>query len=152
MRALRIFAIGLVALALLFLFPPYAHYLACGIALGPLLLLIAGQLYLPRSKQSIQVWLDPNIAAERGEVALRLSGRTVTYGYFKRWYEFTIVARHFVLLAGIGIASFSAATAAWFAGEIIFKHAVAVRILVEVWIFFLYLSWRWFWERRTSSS
>src|ERR1700682_1863055 len=33
MRVLRILAIGLVALALIFLFPPYARYFASGIAL-----------------------------------------------------------------------------------------------------------------------
>jgi hypothetical protein len=111
MRPLRIFAIGLVGLIFVFGIQIFFSYFLIAAALCPFLLLMVGQLYLPRSRRSIQVWLNPVVLTAQGELIPaepgmplgRLSGKEISYSYFKQRHDFRIVTHRFWLLSLVWI-------------------------------------------------
>jgi hypothetical protein len=108
---------------------------------------IVGQFFLPRSRQSIQVWMDPELLDDLGEVSLRLTGKEISLGFFKRWYEFEIEPHNLWLLAIIGLASLLAAAAAWTVRDLPIPGSPWY-YAGSAWLLGCYLAWRWLWERR----
>src|SRR5262249_14960251 len=156
MKPARIFALGILGLAAAFLLPAVQNYLLYAMADIPVVLLAAGQFYLPRSKRAIQVWFNPIvidldgelISPEAGAPCGRLSGKTLTYSFFKQWHEFEIVTHRFWLLAGIGIFSFGALWPVWQVKDDVFKGISFFYVTGLVWMMALWLAMRWVWERR----
>jgi hypothetical protein len=116
MRSVRIFVLGLVGLVAAFLIPPIQSYVLSVMAISPLGLIVIGQFWLPRAKRVIQVWFNPVIlkfdeeliSPEPGTPFGRLSGKNLTYSFFRQWHEFEIVTHRFWLLAAIGLSSLAA--------------------------------------------
>src|SRR5690348_6989192 len=110
MRSARILALGVLGLAAALLFPLIQTYVLFTLALMPFALLAIGQLFLPHSKRSIQVWFNPSVlddqdeplSFEPGTAFLRLSGKNLPNTFFRQWHEFEIVVHRFWLLSAIG--------------------------------------------------
>lgn len=157
MRPIRIFAMGVLGLAIALLFQSVAPYVLYGIAIAPLALLSIGQFYLPRSKRSIQVWFNPIVLELNGELVPlehgfplgRLSGKELTYGAFKQWHEFDIVPHRFWLLAVIGFLSLGAFGLLWIAHEQLLEGLSFLYLAGSIWVTIVLLAWRWVQERRS---
>jgi len=156
MRSVKILVLGIAGLAAAFLIPAIQGYLLSVMAISPLILLVAGQFWLPRSKRIIQVWFNPIIfeldgeliSAEPGTPLGRLSGRDLVYGFFKQWHEFEIVTHRYWLLAGIGLSSLAAV---WFAMSVkdgLFAGIGYYYVTGSIWAFVISLAIRWIFERR----
>jgi hypothetical protein len=156
MRSLRILALGVVGLTLAFLVQEVNFYVLSGMALAPLTLLVAGQFYLPRSKHAIQVWFNPiviefegeRISLEPGTPVGRLSGKELTYSYFKQWHEFEIVTHRHWLLAAIGFFSLGSFWFFWWASTVLFEAMAMFYLVISLWAMVILLARRWVWERR----
>jgi hypothetical protein len=156
MRSVKILALGILGLAIAFLLPSVQNYVLFGLALVPFVLLVAGQMVLPRSKRIIRVWFDPiilkihgiSIAVEPGTPAGRLSGRDMVYGYFKQWHEFEIVTHRFLVLAAIGLLSLGAMALAWRVQDSFITGASLYYLLFFAWMVLVGMARRWLWERR----
>jgi hypothetical protein len=156
MRSVKILVLGIAGLAAAFLIPAIQGYLLSVMAISPLILLVAGQFWLPRSKRIIQVWFNPIIfeldgeliSAEPGTPLGRLSGRDLVYGFFKQWHEFEIVTHRYWLLAGMGLSSLAAV---WFAMSVkdgLFAGIGYYYVTGSIWAFVISLAIRWIFERR----
>jgi hypothetical protein len=156
MRTLKIFALGVLGLAAAFLLPFIQNYILFAMALTPLILLLVGQFYLPRSNRAIRVWFNPIVVELDGELVSvepgtpvgRLSGRELAFSHFKQWHDFEIVTHRFWLLAGIGLLSLGAASAVWKAKDILFEGVGLFYSAGSIWLMVVWLAWRWVWERR----
>jgi hypothetical protein len=156
MRSVKIFVLGIIGLAAAFLLPAVQNYVLTAMALCPLVLLLAGQFYLPRAKRTIQVWFNPIVIEYEGELIspvegmplARLSGKELTFSFFKQWHDFKIITHRFWLLAGIGLSSLAAAGLAWELQDSLFGLAAFFYAMVSVWVFVILMAARWFWERR----
>lgn len=152
MRALRIFGSGLAALILIIFASASEErvvYIVSVVTLSPLLLMIAGQLCLPNTRRVLRVGLNPELFDDAiGEdIPLRLNGKTITLGYFQRWYEFTVVTHNFILLGCVGLVSLGTTAALWIFRDSVLTYLLPLRLLAMFWIYFVYLAWRWLWER-----
>ena len=158
MRPLKIFGLGIVGLAAAFLIPLILDYLVLAFAACPLALLVLGQIYLPRSKRSIQVWFNPILIESQGELFYleepgdpvgRLNGRELKYSFFKQWHEFEIVTHRFFLLGGIGL---SALAALWLTSrvlnDVLFHGMSLIFASTSLWIIIISAAMQWVWERR----
>jgi hypothetical protein len=156
MRPLRIFAIGLAGLIFVFGIQIFFGYFLIAAALCPLLLLLVGQLYLPRSKRSIQVWLNPVVLTAQGELVPaepgmplgRLSGKEISYSYFKRRHDFRIVTHRFWLLAVVGLISLGTTAMVWSVKDLILRPFSFIYLLVSIWTPVVLVSLSWLRERR----
>lgn len=151
MRIVRIFLIGVaglfVAIALRF-WLKYAMVIVAGL---PLLMIIAGQLYLPESKRSIRLWMNPNLLPYTDQVSLRLSGKPLSLGYFKQWHDFQIEVCHRWLLAILILASFAGILVIWETDDLPMPN-VFWGWGTGAWFLVCTLAWRWFCERRAVST
>jgi len=156
MRPVRILALGIVGLAAALLLPVVQNYLLFAMAISPLLLLVIGQFWLPRSKRTIQVWFNPIVIEYEGELVSlepgtpigRLSGKALAYSFFKQWHEFEIVTHRFFLLAGIGLISLGAVWLAWRVKDSLFDGIGYFYLMSFIWVLVVSLAMRWVWERR----
>jgi hypothetical protein len=153
MRALRIFGTGLAALILISFASASEErvvYIVSVFTLSPLLLMIAGQLCLPNARRVLTVRLNPELFdGDFGEdIPLRLHGKTITPRYFQRWYEFTVVTHNFILLGCMGLVSLGTTATLWIFHDSVLTYLFPLRLLAMLWIYFVYLAWRWLWERR----
>ena len=156
MRPVRILAFGVVGLSAALLFPLVQTYVLYTIALTPLVLLLLGQFYLPRSKRSIRVWFNPELmelleelsALEPDTPLLRLSGKNIGFGVFKQWHEFAIVTHRFWLLGGIGLTSLLMVWFVWHVQQELFSGMAFFYVTGSVWLWLVLLAMRWSWERR----
>ena len=156
MRSVRIFVLGVVGLVAAFLIPAIQGYLLSVMAITPLVLLVAGQFWLPRSKRDIQVWFNPIIVEFDGEVFSpepgtplgRLSGKNLTYSLFKQWHEFEIVTHRFWLLAAIGLSSLAAVWLVTLIKADLFLGFGYFYVSCFTWTFVISLAMRWIFERR----
>lgn len=156
MRSVRIFALGIIGLAAAFLLPFVQNYVLFAMAISPLVLLVIGQFWLPRSKRIIQVWFNPIVIECDGEVISlepgtpigRLSGKALAYSFFKQWHEFEIVTHRFFLLAGIGLISLGAVWLVWWVKDSLFEGIGFFYVTSSVWMVVILLAMRWVWERR----
>ena len=157
LRSVRIVALGFVGLAAALLFEQVAVYVLTAMALAPLLLLVAGQFYLPRSKHAIQVWFNPIVIEFEGEQFSvdpgtpvgRLSGKELTYSYFKQWHEFEIMSCRHWLLGAIGVFCLGSVWLVWRAKDALFYGIGFLYLACSVWVMPFLLARRWLWERRT---
>jgi len=151
MRAARIFLIGTAELFAFLLLRLWLKWVVFGVAALPLALILVGQFYLFRSKQSIRLWMNPDLLEHTAGLTLRLSGKSVSLDFFKRWYEFEIEARNLWLLGIIAVASLAATARAWMLGDLIADPPMPGTIWYYggiAWLIVCYLSWRWLWERK----
>ncbi|HEY2499783.1 MAG TPA: hypothetical protein VGK24_22200 [Candidatus Angelobacter sp.] len=156
MRSVKIFALGIVGLAAAFLLPAIQSYLLLMMAISPLVLLVLGQFWLPRSKRIIQVWINPLvfemdgeiISAEPGTPFGRLSGKDLAYSFFKQWHEFEIITHRHWLLAAVGFSSLAAVWLAWSVKDSLFAGISYFYMTVSIWGFVISLAARWIFERR----
>jgi hypothetical protein len=156
MRSARIFALGVIGLSAAFLIQVVQSYVLTVMALCPLVLLLFGQFYLPRSKRTIHVWFNPIVIEYEGELTSpepgtplgRLSGKTLFYGFFKQWHEFEIVTHRFLLLSGIGLISLGAVWLAWRIKDSLFGGVGYFYAMGFLWVFIVSLAMQWVWERR----
>lgn len=157
MRPVRIFALGIVGLVAAFLLPVVQNYLLFAMAITPLVLLVIGQFWLPRSKRTIQVWFNPIVIEYDGELISlepgtpigRLSGKDLAYSFFKQWHEFEIVTHRFFLLAGIGLISLGAVWLTWWVKDnFLFDGLGFLYLANSIWVVVVSLAIRWVWERR----
>ena len=157
MRPAGILAFAAIGLTLALLIPPTQRYILFAMAVVPLVLLIAGQLILPRSKRSISVWFNPILIELDHEIVVvpdpgtpvgRLSGRTLVYSAFRQWHDFEIVPHRFWLMAAIGLLSLGSI---WVASQKelnFFSGAGFFYFIAFAWSFMVAMSKRWLWERR----
>ncbi|HEX5434702.1 MAG TPA: hypothetical protein VFY05_10730 [Candidatus Angelobacter sp.] len=155
MRSVRILVLGVLGLAAALLFPLVQSYLLFTLAAAPLALLAFGQFYLPRSKRTIQVWFPPILDddgeffdPEPGAPFLRLSGKYLTYSFFKQWHEFEIVTHRFWLLLAIGLISLIAIWLVWRTRDNFLSGATFFYLVGSAWTLIVALAIRWGWERR----
>lgn len=156
MRSLKIFAVGLVGLITLFAAQIFYGYFLVVAALCPLVFLIVGQFYLPRSRRSIQVWLSPVVLTVNGEPVSavpgmplgRLSGKEIIYRPFKQRHDFEIVPYRFWLLLVIGLISLGAATVAWWGKDFLFNRFAPIYLTASIWAPVVLASLNWVRERR----
>jgi hypothetical protein len=148
MRNLRIFAIGTAATVLAFTARFWAQYALFAAAGVPLAFLVYGQLFFPKSKRSLRLWMNPEVVGGLGGVNLRLSGKEVTLAFFKRWYEFKIEVFNVWLLAAIGLVSVGALAGVSTLHDLPMQGLSLVYFGGSVWLLVCYLAWRWIWERR----
>ncbi len=146
MRPAVILLIGLLVTIAAFTIEWWAKWVALGVAALPLFLIILGQFRLPKSRQSIRLWLNPEVAENIPELTLRLNGREITFDYFKRWYEFEIAVRKWWLLGLIAISSMSAVALVWRLRELPIPGSFYYYACVA-WIPFCSLAARWLKER-----
>ena len=118
MRAVRIFLIGLGGLCLAVLLRLWLKWAVLSAATLPLLLILVRQFYLPNSKRSVQLWMNPDLLEFTDELSLRLSGREVSLGFFKRWYEFEIEVCDHWLLSLVALASLGATAVVWITDDL----------------------------------
>lgn len=156
LRSLRILALGMLGLAAALLFPIVQGYFLFTMALTPLVLLVLGQFFLPRSKRIIQVWFnatipddeDEPLTPEPGSPFLRLSGKDLPYSFFKQWHEFKIVTHRFWLLSAIGFMSLLMVWLAWRIQDSFMDGAALFYLAGSLWMLLVTLASRWGWERR----
>jgi hypothetical protein len=156
MRSARIFALGVIGLSAAFLMQAVQTYVLGAMGLCPLVLLVFGQFYLPRSKRTIHVWFNPIIVENEGELISaeqgmplgRLSGTDLFYSFFKQWHEFEIVTHKFFLLAGIGLISLGAVWLAWRIKDNLFGGVGYFYAMGFLWVLIVSLAMQWVWERR----
>ena len=139
--------IGVGGLCLVVILRFWLQWAALAIAGLPLAFIVVGQFYLPQSKRSIRLWMNPELLEHVEELSLRLSGKQVSLGFFKRWYEFEIEVRNRWLLALLVLASFGGAAVVWTTDELPMPNAFW-GWGVSGWSLVCYLSWRWLWERK----
>lgn len=105
---------GILGLAVMFWLVLHPRPGLTALVLIPLVLLVAGQLYLPESKRAIQVWFDSRVLVELAEGGtveepleepMRLSGKVIQPSHFKQWHEFEIVPCRYWLLLVLGASS-----------------------------------------------
>src|SRR4051812_2393430 len=151
MRSVKVFALGIVGLAAAFLLPAFQSYLLFMMAISPLILLVLGQFWLPRSKRTIQVWFSPIIfemdgeliSAEPGTPPGRLSGKDMAYSFFKQWHEFEIITHRHWLLSAVGFSSLVAAWVAWSIKDSLFAGIGYFYVVGSIWAFVISLAIRW---------
>ena len=156
MRPVGILALAGLVLSLALLIPPAQKQILVAMSAIPLLLLLIGQLILPRSRRSIRVWFNPIVLEigdelvplfDEGAPMSRLSGRDLTYSSFQQWHDFEIVPHRFWLLAAIGLLSPVAIWASLqkqvgVSGTVSLFYYSAIR-----WSILTAISKRWVWER-----
>ena len=147
MRTVRIFLVGTVALITALLIDLWARWAALAIAFLPFAFIATGQFFLPRSKQSIRLWLDPCVLEDLNGLSLKLSGRQITLDFFKRWYDFEIQPHNLWLLAGLALLSLGTSAMIWATHELPMPSAY-LYYAGSTWSLVCYLSWRWLWERK----
>lgn len=150
MRAVRIFLIGLGGLCLAVLLRLWLKWAVLSAATLPLLLILVRQFYLSNSKRSVQLWMNPDLLEFTDELSLRLSGREVSLGFFKRWYEFEIEVCDHWLLSLVALASLGATAVVWITDDLPMPNTFW-GWGVPAWFLVCYLAWRWMWERRAMS-
>jgi hypothetical protein len=154
LRTIRIYAFGALGLVVAFSFSFLESYLLLTMAVTPLLLLIVGQCYLPRSNRSIQLWFNPleidgdPILHEPGEPLARLSGKVISYSYFKKTHDFEIVTHRFWLLGLVGFFSFGSIWYVFASWDVLFKGFLYFYAAGTIWMIVVLLATRWIWERR----
>jgi hypothetical protein len=146
MRPILILVVGLVVTVLAFTIAWWAKWVALGVAALPLFLILWGQFRLPQARQSIWLWLNPEVAASIPEFSLRLNGREITLDFFKRWYEFEIEVRNWWLLGVIAISSLSAVALVWRLHELPIPGSIYYYACIA-WIPSCSLAARWLKER-----
>jgi hypothetical protein len=114
----------------------------------PLIFLVVGQFVFFRSRQSVRIWMNPNVVSTLDELKLRLSGKEVTLGYFKRWHDFRIEVCNVWLLVAIGLLSLGALAGVSTMHELPMPGFSILYFGGSIWLFVCYLAWRWIWERR----
>ena len=129
----------------------WARWALAAIAGLPLAFLLAGQFVFPNSKRALQVWMSPEIIDDLGEVSLRLSGKVLPFGYFKRWHEFNIEVNNLWLLLVIALLSLGGIAGALTLDDVPMPGG-SLYYGISVWLLVCYLSWRWIWERRAMRS
>jgi len=155
-RSVRIFALGVIGLCAAFLIQGVQSYVLAAMALCPLVLLVVGQFYLPRSKRTIHVWFNPIVIEYEGELISpeqgmplgRLSGKDLFYGSFRQWHEFEIVTHRFILLSGIGLISLGAVWLTWKIKDSLFGGIGYFYAMGFFWLLIVLLAMQWVWERR----
>ena len=110
--------------------------------------LIVGQFFLPQSKRSIRLWMNPDVIEDLGELTLRLSGKEVTLAFFKHWYRFRIEVCNLWLFVAIGLLSVGALAGVSTMHEPPMPGYSYVYYVGSVWLLVCYLAWRWVCERR----
>lgn len=154
LRTIRIFAFGALGLVVAFSFSFIESYLLIAIAATPLVLLIAGQFYLPRSQRSIQVWFNPVvidgeiISPEAGQPFARLNGKVISYSHFRKSHDFEIVTHRFWLLGLIGLFSLGSLWYVSLSWDVLFKGFAYFYLGGFLLMMVLFLATRWVWERR----
>jgi len=156
LRSVKILALGTLGLAAALLFPLVQNYVLFTLALTPLALLVIGQLYLPHSKRTIQVWFNPKLLDDDDDFDamgssipfLRLSGKELSYSFFKQWHEFEIVNHRFWLLSAIGLISLFMVWLVWRAEDSFLSGAAFFYLAGSAWMLLMTLAIRWGWERR----
>lgn len=147
MRSLRIFALGtgvlFAALSLHF----WEKWALLVVTAVPLIFLIAGQLYLVDSKRCIRLWMNPAVLEDGDQATLRLSGKIVSHGFFKRWYEFEIQVGNLWWLGIVALTSLATMAGVWVTDELPIPGSYWYYAGL-LWWFVCYLAWRWLWERR----
>jgi hypothetical protein len=139
--------VGVAVLVAVLFLQSWMKWVALAAAALPLALLAVGQFFLPRSGQKIRLWMNPDVLENLGDVTLRLSGKEVSLGFFKRWYEFKIETFNVWLLAILGLASLGAIAGVWTTQELPMP-AYYLYYGGSAWLLVCYLAWRWLWERR----
>lgn len=153
-RTIRIFAFGALGLIVAFSFSFLESYILLAMAVTPLLLLIVGQFYLPRSNRTIQLWFSlPEIESEpifqeAGAPVARLNGKTISYSPFKKTHDFEIVTHRFWLLGLVGFFSFASIWYVFASWGIMFKGFFYFYLAGMIWMMVMFLATRWIWERR----
>lgn len=160
MRNLQIMGTGILGLIAAFWLALHPVAGLTVVALVPLALIAAGQLYLPRSKWAIQVWFDPKILVHLAEgeafelpleQQMRLSGMDVQPSHFKQWHEFEIVTHRYWLLLAIGVASLAGVGTIQKLDtrDFGFNGISPVYWGALFWVGAVSTAWRWLKERRT---
>jgi hypothetical protein len=147
MRTARILLIGTAALIAALMVDFWAKWAALAIASLPLAFIIVGQFFLPRSRQSIRLWLNPELLKDFEELSLQLSGRKVTLDFFKRWHAFEIELHNLWLLMILALVSLGAMGIVWTLHELPIPSAYWY-YGGSVWLLACSLAWRWLWERK----
>lgn len=147
MRTVRILLIGIAGLCAAVLLRFWLQWATLVITTVPFVFIVVGQFYLPHSKRSFRLWMNPDLLEQTEELSLRLSGKQVSLGFFKRWYEFEIEVRNRWLLAVLVFASLGAAAVVWKTDELPMPN-VFWGWGTSGWFLVCYLSWRWLHERR----
>ena len=153
-RSVRIFALGVIGLCAAFLIQGVQSYVLAAMALCPLVLLVVGQFYLPRSKRTIHVWFNPIVIEYEGELISpeqgmplgRLSGKDLFYGSFRQWHEFEIVTHRFILLSGIGLISLGAVWLTWKIKDSLFGGIGYFYAMGFFWLLIVLLAMQWVWN------
>lgn len=151
MRAARIFLIGLTGLCFALLLRLWLKWAVLVLTTLPFVFILVGQFCLPKSKRSFQLWMNPAVLDLSDEVSLRLSGRDVSLGFFKRWYEFEIEVCNYWLLSLITVASLAAMGVIWTTDDLPMPN-VLWGGGVSAWFLVCYLAWRWLSERRAMTT
>jgi hypothetical protein len=149
-RTARIFLIGTAGLCAAVLLRFWLQWAVLAFTALPLAFIVVGQFYLPHSKQSIRVWMNPDLLEHMDALSLRLSGKEISLGFFKRWYEFEIEVHNRWLLAILAFASLGEMALIWKTNELPMPNAYW-GCGVPSWSLVCYLAWRWLWERRAMS-
>lgn len=147
MRTLRIFAVGTAAFVAFLLITLWVKWALLVIAALPIALIGIGQLLLPEPRRSFRVWMNPELLEHIEGMTLRLSGKDVDLGFFKRWYEFEIQVYNLWLLLMMALASLVALAWAWSLQDMPMPGGLSY-YAGSVWLLVIYLAWRWLWERR----
>ena len=149
MYALRIIGFGLVGLIVWFSMSLQPQKTITFFLVVPPLLVILGQLWIPKRKHAIQVWIDPKVEQDADDPAmLRVSGKLLTFGFFKKWHEFEVEpANVWLLVIVVGIPTTVLYFREWFF-DFARNYMQLLFMISSMWLFLLYLSWRWFWERK----
>ncbi len=142
MRAVRIFLIGLTGLCVALLLRFWLKWAAFVVTTLPFLFILVGQFYLPKSKRSFQLWMNPALLAVTDDISLRLSGKDLSLGFFKRWYEFEIEVCNSWLLSLIAVASLAAMGVIWTTDDLPMPNVLWGWGL-SAWFLVSYLAWRW---------
>jgi hypothetical protein len=147
MRTVRIFLLGIAVLGGALLLRFWLKWAILAVAAVPLVLLITGQFFLPRPKQHIRLWADPALLAGTDKITLRLSGKSLSLGFFKSWHEFDIETCNLWLLTIVAMASLGAVTGIGMTEELPMP-ATYLYYVGSVWFLVCELGWRWLQERR----
>jgi hypothetical protein len=146
MNANRVLVLGFFGLLFVFTSSFYLRWALFAYALVPILLLIAGQVIVPTRKYQVQVWMDSDSAPGIEVVPTRICGRDISIGYFKKWHEFQIDCKNFLLLTTVGLISLGSAYGIYDGWDLI-PHSIILLNVSAAWLAIVYLAWRWFWER-----
>jgi hypothetical protein len=91
--------------------------------------------------------MDPGLEQDADPATLRVSGKELTFGFFKRWHEFEVEPANLWLLAIVA----GVPAAALYFRDLFFSFARNYMHLLfafsSTWLFLVYLAWRWLWER-----